>query len=102
LEARKGDAVIIGLLTIELQVPESGSLKHKRQVVRSLVARIRQGFNVSVAEVDHLDSWQLATLAVTCVSGEASVVQQVMQRVVEFVNEQRLDLVLLEYQTELL
>lgn len=94
--------MIIGLLTIELQVPESGSLKHKRRVVRSLVARIRQGYNVSVAEVGHLDSWQLATLAVTCVSAEASVVQQVMQRVVEFVNEQRLDLVLLDYQTELL
>jgi hypothetical protein len=94
--------MIVGLLTIELQVPESGSLKHKRQVVRSLVDRIRQGFNVSVAEVDHLDSWQLATLAVACVSGDVSVAQQVMQRVVDFVEGQRLDLVLLDYQTELL
>ncbi len=94
--------MIIGLLTIELQIPESGSLKHKRQVIRSLVDRIRQGFNVSVAEVDHLDSWQLATLAVSCVSSDGDVVQQVMQHVVDFVERQRLDLVLLDYQTELL
>jgi uncharacterized protein len=94
--------VVIGLLTIELQVPESASLKHKRQVIRSLVQRIRQEYNVSVAEVDHLDSWQLATLAVACVSSDAAVVQGLMQRVVDFVDGQRLDLVLLDYQTELL
>ncbi len=94
--------MIVGLLTIELQIPESGSLKRKRQVVRSLVERIRQAYNVSVAEVDHLDSWQLATLAVACVSKDAAVVQQLMQHVVDFVQRQRLDVVLLDYQTELL
>ncbi len=94
--------MIVGLLTIELQIPESGSLKAKRQVVRSLVQRIRQGYNVSVAEVDHLDSWQLATLGVTCVSNDRAVAQRVMQNVVDFVENQRLDLVLLDYQTELL
>jgi uncharacterized protein len=94
--------MIIGLLTIDLQIPASGSLKDKRQVVRSLVQRIRQGYNVSVAEVDHLNSWQLATLAVTCVSNDTAVVQKVMQNVVDFVENQRLDLVLLDYQTELL
>jgi uncharacterized protein len=94
--------MIIGLLTIDLQIPASGSLKDKRQVVRSLAQRIRQGYNVSVAEVDHLNSWQLATLAVTCVSNDTAVVQKVMQNVVDFVENQRLDLVLLDYQTELL
>jgi uncharacterized protein len=94
--------MIIGLLTIDIQIPASGSLKDKRQVVRSLVQRIRQGYNVSVAEVDHLNSWQLATLAVTCVSNDTAVVQKVMQNVVDFVENQRLDLVLLDYQTELL
>lgn len=99
---QRGMPVIVGLLTIELQVPASGSLKDKRQVTRSLVQRIRQEYNVSVAEVDHLDSWQLATLAVTCVSNDVSVVQQLMQRVVEFVESQRVGLVVLDYYTELL
>ena len=94
--------MVVGLLTIELQVPASGSLKAKRQVVRSVVQRIRQAYNVSVAEVDHLDSWQLATLAVACVSNDVAVVQRLMQNVVDLVEKQRLDLVLLDYQTELL
>lgn len=94
--------MVIGVLTIELQIPESNSLKEKRQVVRALIHRIRQGYNVSVAEVDHQNSWQLATVAVACVSDEAVVVQQLMDKIIDFVQRQRLSLVLLDYQSELL
>lgn len=94
--------MVVGLLTIELQIPESNSLKEKRQVVRALIQRIRQGYNVSVAEVDHQNSWQLATVAVACVSDEAAMAQQLMEKVVDFVQHQRLAMVLLDYRTELL
>ena len=59
---------MVGLCTMELQIPSSLSLKDKRQVLQGFIARIRNEFNVSVAEVDHQDSWQLATVAaVGCV-----------------------------------
>jgi uncharacterized protein len=94
--------VVIGLLTVELQIPSSGSLKDKRQVTRSLVARLRQEYNISVAEVDHLDSWQLCTLAVACVSNEATHVQQMMQRVMAYIESHAAEYVVLDYETETL
>ncbi len=97
-----GGAMVIGLLTVELQIPASQSLKNKRQVVRSLISRLRQEFNVSVAEVDHQDSWQLCTLAVACVSGETLQAQQLMQRVATYIEEQAVDYYVLEVQSEVL
>ena len=94
--------MVIGLCTIELQVPESQSLKQKRGVLKSVVSHLRREFNVSVAEVDHQDSWQLATLAVVCVSNEASYLHGLMEHVVHYVDSKRFGLVLLDYQTELL
>ena len=93
--------MVIGICTIDLQVPESQSLKQKRQVIRSVVARVRNEFNVSVAEVDHQDSWQLATLAVACVSSDAGYVYGLLERVVHYIDSHRFDLVLLDYETEL-
>jgi len=92
--------MIVGLCTIQLQIPASGSLKDKRQVLRSVIARARNEFNISIAEVDHQDSWQLATLGVACVSNEASYVQGLIERVVRFI-EGYGELVLLDYETEL-
>ena len=89
----------IGFCTIEIQVPSSQSLKDKRQIVQSIKARIRNEFNVSIAETDDLDSWQLATLAVACVSGHRAYAEGVLERVVRFV-ERRPELVLLDYAIE--
>ena len=94
--------MVIGLCTLEIQVPGSVSLKQKRQVIRSVVTRVRQTFNVSIAEVDHQDSWQLATLAVVSVSGDARYVQGLLERVVHTIDSGHYDLVLLDYQTELI
>ena len=94
--------MVIGLLTIDLQVPASESLKDKRQVIRSVVTRLRQEYNISVAEIDHLDSWQLSTLAVACVSAEAIHAQQMMQQVVSAIQGRAVEYVVLDVQTELL
>ncbi len=59
----------IGLLTLELYLPESHSLKDKRQVVRSLKDRLRARFNVAVAELEGQDSWQRAVIGVVGISG---------------------------------
>ncbi|HVR69422.1 MAG TPA: DUF503 domain-containing protein [Vicinamibacteria bacterium] len=60
--------MVIGLLTLELHFPGARSLKDKRQALRSLETRLRNRFNVAVAEVEHQDLWQRARLAVVSVN----------------------------------
>ena len=62
--------MVIGLLEVELHLPEAQSLKDKRQPLRSILARVRQNHNVSIAEVAHQDEWQRAGLAVVGVNTE--------------------------------
>jgi uncharacterized protein YlxP (DUF503 family) len=71
----------IGVLTLELHLEESHSLKEKRHVVQSLKDRLRNRFNVSVAEIDHQDTWQRATLAAVTVSSDHVHAQKVLQGV---------------------
>lgn len=60
--------MVIGLLTLDLHFPGARSLKDKRHVLRSLETRLRNRFNVAVAEVEHQDLWQRARLAVVTVN----------------------------------
>jgi hypothetical protein len=60
--------MVIGLVLLDLHFPGARSLKDKRQALRSLEARLRNRFNVSVAEVEHQDLWQRARLAVVAVN----------------------------------
>lgn len=60
--------MVIGLLTLDLHFPGAQSLKDKRQALRSLETKLRNRFNVSVAEVEHQDLWQRARLAVVSVN----------------------------------
>ena len=92
----------IGVLTLQAHLPEARSLKAKRQVARSLTARLRNQFNVAVAEVADNDKWQRLTIGVCCVSNESSHADQILARVVSFVEDFRSDLVLLDYETEII
>src|SRR3990172_1163762 len=68
--------MVVGTCRLELRMPHTSSLKEKRQILRSIKDRVRNRFNVSVAEVGYLEEWQRATLAVACVSNEAKVVDE--------------------------
>ena len=92
----------LGVCRIMLHLPDSGSLKDKRQVARSLSARIRNKFNVAVAEVEDQELWQRLTLAVCCVSTEPAHANEMVSKVVDFVEESRPDLELLDFQTEII
>ena len=92
----------IGVCRLMAHLPQSGSLKAKRQVARSLTQRIRNQFNVAVAEIDDNDLWQRLTLGVCCVSNDSAHADQMLSRVVSFVEEFRDDLVLLDHQTEII
>lgn len=71
----------LGLLTLELRLEGSHSLKQKRQVVRALKARLRQRFNVSVAETDHQDSWQRARVDVAALSADRTALETLLRNV---------------------
>jgi uncharacterized protein YlxP (DUF503 family) len=71
----------VGLLTLEIYIPDAHSLKDKRQVLRSLKDRLRARFNVAVAELDHNDNWQRAQIGVVTLSNNAAHVEQSLQTV---------------------
>lgn len=94
--------MIIGIGCIWLRLPDNHSLKGKRQVVRSLTERVSNRFNVSIAEVDANDLWQIASLGVCCVSNDAQHARQMLAKVEEFIVSQRPDLEVMDYQTEVI
>ena len=83
-------------------LPDSQSLKAKRQIARAVVARIRNQFNVTVAEADDNDLWQRLTLGVCCLSNDTKHANEILSNVVAFVEKSRDDLELLDYETEII
>jgi hypothetical protein len=90
----------VGVCQIELRLPENHSLKGKRQVIASIITRLQNKFNVSVAEVDSQDLWQLATLGVACVSNHRRHADEVLTNVVKFIVQNYPDVELLSSQIE--
>ena len=78
--------MFVGIVRIELHIPGATSLKGKRSVVRSLKELIRQRVRAAVAEVDHQDLWQRATLGAAVVSGEGRQVGEMLQSIRDLVN----------------
>lgn len=77
--------MIVGLCTVELYLPDGHSLKAKRQILLSLKDRLRDKFNVSVAEVGEQDLWQKSVLGIACVANEGGYVNQVLDQAVNLV-----------------
>ena len=92
----------VGICKIRLRLPENLSLKGKRGVLKSISARLRNKFNVSVAEVDDHDLWQLATLGICCVSNDKRYTNEVLSKVVGFVTNSHFDIEILDYEIEIL
>ena len=78
--------MFVGIVRIELHIRGASSLKGKRSVVRSVKERIRQRIHAAVAEVDHQDLWQRATLGAAVVSGESRQVGEMLQAIRDLVN----------------
>ena len=94
--------MVIGVCTLELSIPTAASLKDKRQVVKSVVARLRNQYNVSVAEVDLLDSRQNAVIAAVTVSSDQDYAHGLLTKVALWVENNRLDCDLVDYQIEMI
>jgi len=92
--------MVNGVLIARLLIPGSSSLKEKRHRLKSLRERLRQRFNVAVAEVENQSSWQRATLAVAAVAGREVQLHRLFQEVVDFIDGYR-DTVLHDYEVDL-
>ncbi len=92
----------LGIARVVLHLAESHSLKQKRTVVKSVIARLRNRFNVAVAEVDSQDSWGVATLGIVCVSTDPRHANEIIDKVVAFIASERLDAEIGEVLTELI
>ncbi len=79
--------MIIGACELKLMVYDSNSLKDKRQVIKSILDRIRSRFNVSIAELDLNDSWQTAIIGFSCISNNSNHVNQIISNVIKFIDE---------------
>ncbi len=94
--------MIIGSLELVLRMPAVHSLKEKRAIVKSVVARLQNEFNVSVAEVAEQDRWQIAVIGVACVSGDSQYARQQLRAVVDWVHLNRPDVEVVGSEIELL
>ena len=92
----------VGVAKIGLRLPENMSLKGKRQVVKSITSRVRNKYDVAVAEVDDNDSWRLATIGICCISNNKRHSNQVLSRVVDFVVRGRFEAEILDYEIEII
>jgi uncharacterized protein YlxP (DUF503 family) len=86
---------------IELRLRETHSLKAKRQILKSIVTRVKNNFNVAIAEVDYQDKWQRALLGVAVVSTAQDHANGILSKVVNFIDSMYLA-DLLDYQIEIL
>jgi hypothetical protein len=73
----------IGLLTLEIHIPDARSLKDKRQILRSLKDKLRGRFNVAVAELEHQDLWQRSVVGVVSISSDDKHLEESMRAVAE-------------------
>lgn len=79
--------MFVGAAIVELHLHGCQSLKQKRGIVRSIVGRVRNRFNVSVAEVGGQDKWQRCQLGFSAAGGDATVVRRVLDRATTYVEE---------------
>ncbi len=92
----------VGACWVKLRFPENLSLKGKRQILKSITTRLRSKFNVSVAEVEDNELWQLATLGICCVSNNKRYTNEVLSKAVDFIVNGRFEVEILNYEIEIL
>lgn len=94
--------MVVGACRITLLIPENHSLKGKRQVLRSILARVRNEFGVAAAEVADQDLWQRAVIGIAYVSNDGGHANEVLSKAVNFVARAHADAEMLDYELEIM
>ena len=93
--------MVVGTCRLELALAENHSLKGKRRVLRSVCSRLRNTFNLAVAEIEEQEDWQTAVLGLVCVSNATMHARDQLEKAIRFVEGQRLDAEVVEHHIEL-
>ena len=94
--------MIIGACEIELYLPGVSSLKEKRSIIKSLIARLRNKFNVAVAEVDHQDVWQSTVIGIVTVTSATSHADQMMGTIIRWIEDNYPQVTIVKQSTEII
>lgn len=79
--------MVVGFSELELRLPSCSSLKEKRQIIKSIKDRTCSRFNISIAEINHHDLWQRATLGIACVSQTSYQAKKILAHVVKQIDD---------------
>lgn len=80
--------MILGTLQLELYFPDPQSLKEKRQILKSVLTRLKQKFNVSVSELDNMDKWQSSIIGVAYIGRNRNDIDRGLNSVVQFFDQE--------------
>ncbi len=94
--------MIIGVCEMTIHLPECHSLKEKRQVIKSIITRVRNQFEVAIAEVENNDLWQLAKVGISCVSNNSQHAGEILEHIRRYIEATRPDIVVSDYETEII
>ncbi len=94
--------MLIGTLRIEVLIPTAHSLKDKRASMKPLVARLRNEFNASIAEVDEQDIWQRGVIGVACVGTSSRYLEGQLDAIIRWIEQNRLDVTIVDIEREIL
>lgn len=81
--------MLIGIARIEIYIPMATSLKEKRRVIKGLIDKARNKFNIAIAEVDNNDLWKNATIGIVTISNERAYIDKLLSKIINFI--QRFD-----------
>ena len=93
--------MIIGVVKLLIFIPSSNSLKEKRMVLRPLKNRLRNNFNISVAEIDNHDKWQKSTLALATIGTEKASLNSLISNIINYLENNK-QIQLLDYEMEMI
>ncbi len=86
--------MFVGVCTLELYIFSTNSLKQKRQVIKSIIERLKSRYNISIAEVEDNDKWQKSTIGFSCVSNSKKIVNETINKVIGFIdNDERVEII---------
>jgi uncharacterized protein len=92
----------VGVCRLQLRLAENMSLKGKRQVIKPIIALIKNKYNVSIAEVDDQDLWQLATLGICFISNDSKYTDEVITGIINFISSGRFEVEIVNREVEII
>lgn len=97
---RTNRTILVAACTIQLHLPGVQSLKQKRSTLKSILARLPQQFNVAAAEVDYHDLWQSSVIGLVTVGNDSGYLHGLLEKAVEWIGENRPDVMVVQYAIE--